>query len=42
MGEVSDFTKDLATAGGFMVLYLMGPGRWSIDAWLQTNHERSR
>jgi putative oxidoreductase len=30
--EVSDFTKDLAAAGGLLVLALVGPGRWSLDA----------
>jgi putative oxidoreductase len=35
LGEVSDFTKDLATAGGFIVLFVCGPGALSLDAWLQ-------
>jgi len=30
--EVSDFTKDLTAAGGFLVLALVGPGRWSLDS----------
>jgi putative oxidoreductase len=29
--ELSDFTKDLATAGGFVLLALTGPGRLSVD-----------
>jgi putative oxidoreductase len=35
MREVSDFTKDLATAGGFLFLFAYGPGPLSIDAWLK-------
>ena len=34
LGEVSDFTKDLATTGGFIFLFVLGPGTLSIDAWL--------
>jgi putative oxidoreductase len=34
LGELSDFTKDLATAGGLLFLYAHGPGQWSVDAWL--------
>lgn len=41
LGEVSDFTKDLATAGGFMLLYLLGPGALSLDARLQRRSESS-
>jgi putative oxidoreductase len=33
LGEVSDFTKDLATAGGFLVLVVFGAGPLSIDEW---------
>ena len=33
LGEVSDFTKDLATTGGFLFLVVFGPGPLSIDAW---------
>jgi putative oxidoreductase len=32
LGEVSDFTKDLATAGGFIFLFVFGPGAFSLDA----------
>jgi putative oxidoreductase len=32
--EVSDFTKDLATAGGFVFVFVFGPGAFSLDAWL--------
>ncbi|MBL8549253.1 MAG: DoxX family protein [Hyphomonadaceae bacterium] len=32
-GELASFTKDFATAGGFAVLWLHGPGRFSFDAW---------
>ena len=33
LGEVSDFTKDLATTGGLLFLVVFGPGPLSIDAW---------
>ena len=32
LGELAQFTKDLATAGGFILLAAHGPGRWSLDA----------
>ena len=32
-GEVIHFQKDLAIAGGFLVLAAFGPGAWSLDAW---------
>ncbi len=32
LGEVSDFTKDLATAGGFLFVAAFGPGPLSVDA----------
>ncbi|MBL8551617.1 MAG: DoxX family protein [Hyphomonadaceae bacterium] len=31
-GELGAFTKDFATAGGFAVLWLHGPGKYSLDA----------
>jgi putative oxidoreductase len=31
LGELSSFTKDIAVAGGFVALWLYGPGRYSID-----------
>lgn len=34
LGEVSDFAKDLATAGGFIFLFAYGAGAWSLDAWM--------
>ncbi len=33
LGELSNFTKDFATAGGFVCLWLCGPGRFSLDGW---------
>jgi putative oxidoreductase len=33
-GEAIQFQKDLAIAGGFLVLAAFGPGDWSLDAWL--------
>jgi putative oxidoreductase len=29
--QYNHFFKDVAIAGGFLVLYAVGPGRWSID-----------
>jgi putative oxidoreductase len=29
--QFNHFLKDVAIAGGFLVLYAAGPGRWSID-----------
>ena len=31
-GELLHFEKDLAIAGGFLVLFAHGAGRWAIDA----------
>ena len=31
--ELAFFTKDFATAGGFLFLWKFGPGRYSWDAW---------
>ena len=31
--ELLHFEKDLAIAGGFLVLAAAGPGRWSLDQW---------
>jgi putative oxidoreductase len=33
-GEAIQFQKDLAIAGGFLILAAFGPGDWSLDAWL--------
>ena len=32
--ELAFFTKDFATAGGFLFLWKFGPGRYSVDAWI--------
>ena len=40
MREVSDFTKDLATAGGFALLFLRGPGNYSFDALRSQFHQK--
>ena len=32
MDELAFFTKDFATAGGFLLLWKYGPGRFSLDA----------
>lgn len=34
LGQLDPFTKDFATAGGFLFLWVVGPGRYSLDAWL--------
>ena len=34
-GELAQFTKDFAMAGGFTFLWLHGPGRFSMDALLR-------
>jgi putative oxidoreductase len=31
--QVIHFQKDLAIAGGFLMLAAFGPGGWSVDAW---------
>jgi putative oxidoreductase len=33
-GAAVQFQKNLAIAGGFLVLAAYGPGAWSLDAWL--------
>ena len=38
-GEFSMFIKDFATAGGFLLLWRFGPGRFSVDA-LRSNPRR--
>jgi putative oxidoreductase len=31
--QVIHFQKNLAITGGFLVLAVLGPGGWSVDAW---------
>ena len=31
--QVNDFDKNVAMAGGFLMLAVFGPGPWSIDGW---------
>jgi putative oxidoreductase len=31
----SSFYKNLAMLGGFLFLFVIGPGRFSVDAWLR-------
>jgi putative oxidoreductase len=31
---MEDFYKDLSIMGGFLLLYIIGPGKYSIDALL--------
>lgn len=33
-GQLLHFEKDLAIAGGFLLLAVHGPGGWSLDSWL--------
>lgn len=39
LGQVSDFTKDLAATGGFLFLFVIGPGKLSLD-YLVANKSR--
>jgi putative oxidoreductase len=32
-GQAINFQKNLAIAGGFLVLVALGPGAWSLDNW---------
>ena len=34
-GELSDFTKDFAMTGGFILLWVHGPGRFSLNGRLR-------
>jgi putative oxidoreductase len=31
--QVIELRKNVAMAGGFLALAILGPGRWSLDAW---------
>ncbi len=31
--QMIHFTKNLAIAGGFLAIFVSGPGRWSVDGW---------
>jgi putative oxidoreductase len=33
--QLLHFEKDFAIAGGFLVLFARGAGRWSVDAWMK-------
>jgi putative oxidoreductase len=33
--QYGNFCKNLAIMGGTLLLYVLGPGRFSLDAWLQ-------
>ena len=35
VNELLHFEKDFAIAGGFLMLFIAGPGRWSLDAKLR-------
>jgi putative oxidoreductase len=39
-GELAQFTKDLAIAGGFLVVIAQGPGWLSVDAYIEHNRQR--
>ncbi len=41
VGELAFFTKDYATAGGFLLLWKCGPGKYSLDAWLESRKQFS-
>jgi putative oxidoreductase len=38
--QTIEFQKNLAIAGGFLVLAAFGPGGWSLDAWLRIGWAR--
>jgi len=38
--ELLHFEKDLAIAGGFLLLASFGAGAWSVDAWMETRRCR--
>ena len=40
--QVIHFGKNLAIAGGFMMLLVHGPGSWSLDAWRSALLRRMR
>ena len=31
--QAIQFNKNIAMAGGFLALAVLGPGAWSLDAW---------
>lgn len=37
-----NFMKNLAIAGGFMVLAAHGPGDWSLDAWRRRRKQKQK
>jgi putative oxidoreductase len=39
-GELAQFTKDLAMAGGFVLLWRLGPGAFSLEALLRRRTSR--
>jgi putative oxidoreductase len=39
--QLLHFEKDLAIAGGFLVLFAHGAGAWAVDAWSATWRRRS-
>jgi putative oxidoreductase len=40
-GQLLHFEKDLAIAGGFLVLAVRGPGSWSVDRYITMSAARS-
>jgi putative oxidoreductase len=36
--QAIQFEKNLAIAGGLVLLAAVGPGRWSLDGWLRHRH----
>ncbi len=38
--QLLHFEKDLAIAGGFLVLAISGPGNWSVDRYFSRSEER--
>jgi len=39
-GQVIHFQKDMAIAGAFLILWMRGAGRFSLDAWLLRQRQK--
>lgn len=41
-GQMTHFLKNVAIAGGLLVLAAHGPGGWSLDAWRRRRKQRQK
>ena len=41
-GQLTQFMKNLAIAGGLLLLAAQGPGGWSFDAWRRRRKQRQK